>query len=482
MITPVFYIALPLLLAFLSPILERLRALFLTLFVTYLFFFGISLSFFEKIKTSPINEVIVIAPPLGINLYLDYASLLFITLFSLAAMVVFLFLWLDKNAESLKNRASFIFFMLLLVGCNGMVLTGDVFNLYVFFEIAGISAYSLSAIQKDKKGLESGLKYLIIGSIASVFLLFCIVLLYLQTGTLNIAELATKFSEIKLELQFLIATLGFVGLGIKCELFPLNFWVPDIYQGSPTLVNSLFSGVVVKSFIFVLFHLLFLFHLFHFGIFLSIIGGVSMVIAEIVALRQENIKRMLAYSSLGQVGLIVMALGFNDLELTNASLFLVINHTLFKILLFLTISLQKESTFASLKGSGITNSLFGVFFVFGALSVLGLPPFSGFIAKLWVLKGFAHNGLFIPIALVLISALFEAGYYFRWIKNLYSESEIESKPINISFLSYLPLFLISSIILTLGVFPSLIEPYVLKAGEAFMNSEVYINTTLGVAK
>ncbi len=483
--TPVLYIALPLLLAFLSPLWERMRALFAVLFTTHALFFGLSLSFFENIKTAPINETIVIAPPLGINLYLDHASLLFVTLFSFAAMVVFGFLWFEKNHEVLKNRTSFIFFMLLIAGCNGMVLTGDIFNLYVFFEIAGISAYTLSALKRDKSGLEAGLKYLIIGSVASVFLLFSIVLLYLQTGSLNIAELATKFKDIDQNMQFLIVVLGLIGLGIKTELFPLNFWVPDIYQGSAPLVSGLFSGIVVKSFIFVLFHLFFVLELAHFGLFLSIIGGVTMVVSEIVALRQSDIKRMLSFSSLGQVGLIVMALGYNNGELTTAALFLLINHTLFKLLLFLVASLfiaKRNSSFDSLSGVGIAHPLLGALFVFGALSVLGLPPFSGFIAKLWVLKGFAASSLFIPIALILVAALLEAGYYFGWIKMVYTKSEIQSAQISISPLAYLPLFLLCGLILLLGIYPSILEPYLVDASKAFMGSETYISSVLGGAK
>ncbi|WP_242445696.1 proton-conducting transporter membrane subunit [Chromatium okenii] len=173
----------------------------------------------------PILETIVIAPPLGIHLHLDAVALLLVALFSFAGAIVAAFIWLDNSAAHLRERPAFILILLLIAGSNGMVLTGDIFNLYVFIEIVGVSAYALAAIRRDKTALEAGLKY-DCGSVAAIFILFAIVLLYLQTGSTKYRCLAQAFGNMPAQMQLLIGLLMLIGLGIKAELFPFNFWVP----------------------------------------------------------------------------------------------------------------------------------------------------------------------------------------------------------------------------------------------------------------
>ncbi|MBK1730203.1 proton-conducting transporter membrane subunit, partial [Halorhodospira halophila] len=147
---------------------------------------------------------------------------------------------------------------------------------------------------------------------AAIFILFAIVLLYLQTGQLNIAALAQAFGNMPAQMQLLIGLLMLIGLSIKAELFPFNFWVPDIYRGSDPEITALYSGVLVKAFLFVLFHLTFILLADPTVArnWLMALGAITMIVAELVALRQNDLRRMLAYSSLGQVGLITLALAF----------------------------------------------------------------------------------------------------------------------------------------------------------------------------
>ncbi|WP_295403307.1 proton-conducting transporter membrane subunit [uncultured Thiocystis sp.] len=500
--TPVWFIAVPLLLAFLSPLWVRLRLLMPILLGAHVALFALALSWIPTVRVAPLLETIVIAPPLGIHLHLDAVSLLLVALFNLAGALVASFIWLsnreshpfnaaqdrlfDSAQDRLRGRPAFILILLLIAGSSGMVLTGDLFNLYVFLEIAGVSAYALTALRRDKSALEAGLKYLIIGSVAAIFFLFAIVLLYLQTGQLNMAALARDFAGIPAPMQALIGLLMLIGLGIKAELFPFNFWVPDIYRGSDPEITALFSGVLVKAFLFVLFHLVFLLLADPTvaRTWLMALGATTMLVAEAVALRQQDLRRMLAYSSLGQVGLITLALGFASEATTAGALFHMVNHTLIKLLLFLLTALMLRRflsvRLANLQGLGRAMPLAAGLFVLGALAVLGLPPLSGFASKLWILKGFAEARVFWPIALILLAALLEAGYYFRWIKVFYAPEPPVTAGQPEGDWAYAPLLLIAGLLILLGVAPFLLEDWFVQAAKALLGRGAILESVLGV--
>ena len=483
-LTPIWFVALPLLLAFASPLWTRLRLLMPVLLGAQAALFALSLAFYHEVAQAPVLETIVIAPPLGIHLHLDRASLLMVGLFSFAGALTALFIWLGRSEAYLRGRGAFVLLLLLLAGANGMVLTGDLFNLYVFLEIAGVSAYALSALKQDKPGLEAGLKYLLIGAVAAVFFLFAVVLLYVQTGELNMAAVAAQFATIPLPLQILIGMLLLVGLGIKTELVPFNFWVPDIYQGSDPTVTSLFAGIVVKAFLFVTFHLVFVLLADPTVVqtWLMGLGAATMLAAELVALRQQDIRRMLAYSSLGQVGLIAMALAFGQETTSAGALFHIINHTLVKLLLFLLAALlirrYGSAQLAALRGSAQDMPLAAGLFVLASIAVLGLPPLSGFISKLWILQGFAAADVFWPVALILLAALIEAGYYFRWIQAFYATDAPDRAGSPVGTLAYLPLLILAGGLLVLGVAPFLLEPALLGGAEDFLDRAQTLNSVL----
>jgi proton-translocating NADH-quinone oxidoreductase chain N len=491
--TPVWFIGLPLLLAFLSPIWARWGLLQPVLIAGHLALVGIALALLGPIQTGPWLETLVVAPPLGIHLHLDMASWVWVTLFAVAGTLVATFLALSRPPEHLRGRSAFVLILLLIAGCNGVVLTGDLFNLYVFLEIAGLSAYGLAALRRDAQALEAGLKYLLIGAFAGIFFLFGTVLLYAQLGSLNMAALATGFPSLAPSMQWLIGVLVLIGLGIKAELLPFNFWVPDIYRGTDPAITALFSGVVVKAFVFVLFHLAILFvaepELLR--AWLMAIGGATFVAAEWVALKQSDLRRALAYSSLGQIGLIALALGFGDAMVTAGAFFHVINHTLVKLLLFSVVALMAWQTAgrlnrAALQGLSQRLPWAAGLFVLGGIAVIGLPPTGSFISKLWILQGFAAAGVFWPIALILVASLLEAGYYFRWVRGLYASDP--GSPVGGTAAgsvgeargaAYAPLFLLAAVIVTLGLAPGLLEETVVGGAEAFLDRATYLESVLG---
>ncbi|EXJ15259.1 complex I subunit 5 family protein [Imhoffiella purpurea] len=484
-LTPVWFVALPLLLAFASPLWVRLRLLMPLLVGTPAVLLLLALALLPEVRIAPLVETIVIAPPLGIHLQLDSASWILVALISFTGLLATAFIWLGDGESYLRDRRAFIFLLLLIAGCNGMVLTGDLFNLYVFLEISGVSAYALSALRRDAPALEAGLKYLLIGSVAAVFFLFAVVLVYLQIGQLNLAAIAEGFAGIPGPMQILIGLLMLVGLGIKAELFPFNFWVPDIYQGSHPVVAGLYSGFLVKAFLFVLFHLVFLLLADPgvAGAWLMGLGAATMLVAEVVALRQDDMRRMLAYSSLGQIGLIALALGFGAEATTAGGLFHMANHTLIKLVLFLTAAVLMRSfvsaRLADLAGAGRARPLAAAFFVLGALAVMGLPPLNGFASKLWILKGFAEAGVFWPVALVLLAALIEAGYYFRWIKVLYEPRADLPEARAVERWGYAPIAVAAGLIVLLGVAPFLVDDLFIEGAQALLDRGAALSAVLG---
>ena len=252
------FITLPLLFGFATPILSKFGKNGVVYASTLLQVFLLYLALDLLSTTSLAVEVISIAPPLGISFVLNKASLLFVALFTLIMALFSLYYLSHRKTLGFKNETKFFILLnMLLAASIGLVLSSDIFNIYVFFEIAGISAYILSAYEKTPLALEAGLKYLITGAIASVFLVFAIALIYIYIGSLNLAIIAQSFETLPYNIKLLISILLLIGFGFKVEIFPLNFWVSDVYEGSSSLINALFSGIVVKAYLFVFFHILY---------------------------------------------------------------------------------------------------------------------------------------------------------------------------------------------------------------------------------
>jgi proton-translocating NADH-quinone oxidoreductase chain N len=479
----VLFIALPLLFGFSIPLLSRFGkntiAYTSTLMQLFLLYLSVSLLLSDTLHV----EVIAIAPPLGISLVLNKASLFFVTLFTLLITLFSLFYLSYSKEKPYKNESKFfILINMLLASSIGLVLSSDIFNIYVFFEIAGISAYILSAYKKTPSALEAGLKYLLTGAVASVFLIFAITLIYLHLGTLNLAQISQGFGALHYNIKFLISLLLLIGFGFKVEIFPLNFWVSDIYEGSSSLVNALFSSIVVKAYLFVFFHILYLLMPYgEFSLFLVYLGAVSMLIAEIVALRQSNLKRIFAYSSLGQVGLLFSAFALGDEDAITAALFIVLAHSVAKIFIFLALS----DMFKKYKTTDITllRKLNSPFLKFGLLiamlSLLGLPPLAGFIGKFLLLKSFAQSSLYLAIFIILAASMIESIYYFKIAGMLFVKGERDLKSLHVSFGKKFSLGIALLILIIVGIAPFSISSYLYEASQTMLDSQVYIEQILG---
>lgn len=476
------FIALPLLFGFATPILNKFGKNAVVYSSTLMQLFLLYLAFTLLSANVPSVEIISIAPPLGISFVLNSISLFFVALF-VFLMVLFSLYYLSlRRTQAYKNETKFLILLnMLLASAIGLVLSSDIFNIYVFFEIAGITAYILSAYEKTPHALEAGLKYLITGAVASLFLLFAIVLIYLNLGSLNLALIAQGFETLPYNLKILISILLLIGFGFKVEIFPLNFWVSDVYQGSSTLINALFSGIVVKAYLFVFFHILYLFlPNGEFSLFLVYLGAISMLVAEITGLRQSNLKRVFAYSSLGQIGLIFTAFALQNADAIQAALFIVLAHSIAKALIFLALAkIEKEHKSVEIQTLKELNAPFlRVVMLIAMLSLLGIPLFAGFVGKFLLFKNLAVGGLFGILAILVFASLLEAVYYFKLVGFMFSKGE--KKPlIKIDFTQKFVLSLLAFVLFLVGVAPFLISGFFNESANLMLDVTLYINSLMG---
>ena len=488
-ISPIHYIAIPLLVAFLIPLVAKLGKQWVRILpgaaLAYLVF--VSAYLMMHVQTSGmINETISgWEAPIGINLVFSPLSGLLVSIITGIGFLVWLYSIQFKNVESGESQKYFTLLLLLITGANGVILTGDIFNMFVFMEITAISAYGLTAFYRHRNGAEAAFKYLLVGSLASVFMLLAIMLLYTQVGTLNIAEIASKMDQVSTGMKTTIFILFFVGFGIESEMFPLNGWAPDAYTEVPGPVAAVFASAVVKAGVYAMARMVFT--LFGYGgsaiELLIIMGILTMLIAEISAFRQEKLKRMLAYSSIGQMGLVLAAFGLGTKAGVFAAIFIMVNHALIKSLLFLSgtymVFHSKNKLLSEMNGIAKELPFTAAIFAFGVLALVGFPPFTGFWSKMYFLIAAADQQMVFLIISVLLITSVEVVYYFKVINRMYflkPEYEFEYK--RPTWNAYISMIVLVVVILMVSFFPSTVTGLIDAAADDLMNRTEYINLVL----
>ena len=396
---PVF-IAIPLMTAFLLPIFGRKGKSVATLLAN-LACVSLLVLAVVCIGQSRVYEIGKWSIPLGINLVLDGLSgllLLAIGVVSTAAM-----LFSTRYMEQYTAKAKYLsLFMLMVAGMNGVVLSGDIFNLFVFLEIASIASYALVGFGCEHEELEASFKYMVLGSIGSIFVLFAVALVYGNTGSLNMAYIsrAIQSSGLNPGLTFAMG-LFIAGFGLKAALVPFHAWLPDAHPSAPAPISAMLSGVLIKTLgVYALARVLF--NVFgitvQLGWLLIALGLLSMVTGAFLAIGQWDFKRLLAYSSISQLGYVILGIGLGGLIIAQGGnsawaslailggLFHLVNHAVYKSLLFLTSgSVQMSTGTRELKQMGglaekmpVTHAACTI----ASASIAGIPPFSGFWSKL----------------------------------------------------------------------------------------------------
>ncbi len=395
---------------------------------------GLSIAILPAAMNHNINVIIAgVKPPLGINLLVGPAGAVFAVIISAAGLLVLLYSL--KYIEGDSQHKYYILFLLLITGSNGMVLTGDVFNLFVFFEILAISSYILVGYEKTRNSLEAAVKYLILGTVGSVLILVAVALIYQETGTLNMADLAVKFSSIQASKQLMILAFFIIGMGVEAAVFPLNTWLPDAHSSAPSSISAMLSGFVIEVALIVIVKFVYsIFGMTEILGFLAAAGVVTLLVGEFAAFKQSNIKRLLAYSSIGQIGLILFAMSIGSKAGLSAGMMQVINHTVSKSILFLVAGymIKKTGSYDFSKYTGIARRMpvSSFLFVLGVLSLLGVPPFFGFFSKLSIIMAALQSGdmfFTVMVFLVLLGTIIESVYFLRVIQIFYAkDASVES--------------------------------------------------------
>jgi multicomponent Na+:H+ antiporter subunit D len=449
MISPVFLIIVPLIAAFISISLKKFGKYIAILTSATL----VAMSFMVEIGNYVIGGYL---PPYGINLNADGFSII-------ASILInsLIFLSVILNLEKVEKRASVV--LVLMAGLNGMLMTGDLFNLFVFMEITAISAYILSGFSNR---LEGTINYLAINSIGSGFYLLGIIILYVVFGNLNMSEISYSAIEIGTENLVLPLVLIFIGLSVETKLLPMNGWVKNVYSHLDSLSGPLFSSAIAGTFLVIfgrIFSLIFPMN----GkllIAFTIIAVVTVFAGEVAALSRKKIREILLFSSIGQAGLVAL-LFLNGLFYP--AMIILFNNVVAKFIMFYVTGRIVENTgeedYTKLKGVFFNNKVSGLAFTVAGLSLIGLPGFVGFIGKINSILGlFGIHKYLIPVV-ILIATIVEGAYIIRLIVNLWNPGEEDESSVysNISFgkfkeaMSFKVLILVvSGILLVSGILPN----------------------------
>jgi len=489
MVNPVLLIAVPLGLAFMLPLfgfISKKIGKFIPV-VAFAFNFVVCLSLIPKV----LDHTIVISlgnfpPPFSINLVAGPVGILFSTLIALVGLLVSIYA-LNYIREGPKEKYHMLY-ILLLTGATGVVLTGDIFNLFVFFEILCISSYALVAYIGDKAGIESAVKYLIQGAVGSSFLLIGIGLLYGLFGTLNMADIARNIHSVSSLSIFVPLVLIITGLGVEAAIFPLNAWLPDAHSSAPSSISAILSGIAIEIGLYAVVRVVFtVFGASSILMFLVFLGILTLLVGEMCAFSQNNIKRMLAYSSIGQIGLILFALAIATPHAVTGGLFQLVSHTLAKALLFLAVGYMVYRTgsmdISTFEGMGRRMPFTSLAFTVGAFSLVGLPPFAGFPSKFLIIRAVLakQEVLFIVlVGLVLLGTVIEGAYFFRVVQIIYfREGKGNPERKKAPFTALIPIFVLVTLIIIIGIYPRFITDILNSAASELLNRVEYIRSVLG---
>jgi multicomponent Na+:H+ antiporter subunit D len=368
-----------------------------------------------------------------------------------------------------KKVRFYAIYLLLFTGLMGIVVTGDVFNIYVFLEIASLAAYALVAIGEDGAP-SAAFNYIILGTVGACFYLLGVGYLYIVTGSLNIADLAKLLPSLYHSKVVLMALAFFlIGMAIKMGLFPLHVWLPDAYTYAPSAVSAFIAPVMTKVGVYVLIRVMFTIFdptyalkTIPVGMILSWLAAAAILVGSIIAIAQSDLKRMLAYSSVSQIGYIVLGLSLANATAFTGALLHILNHGFMKACLFLVAAaLMVKIGGRNIYQLGRINRKMPftmAAFVIGALSMVGIPPTCGFFSKWYLILGSVEAGQWAFVVVVLVSSLLNAVYFFRVVEIVYFRGDSkapvhgeESQRDEVPLTMLIPLWVLAAGIVLLGL-------------------------------
>jgi len=381
-------------------------------------------------------------PPWGIEYRVDALSAFVLVLVSGVAAVVAPYA-LKSVAAEVPGEQRYLYYAvqsLCVAGLLGMTITGDAFNLFVFMEIASLAMYVLIALGRDRRALLASYQYLLLGTIGATFYVIGVGLLYLETGTLNIADMAARLPELAGDRPTL-AALAFitVGMSLKLALFPLHLWLPNAYAYAPSAATALLAATATKVSVYVL--LRYYFTVFGAGLvveslpvpqILIALSVAAIVTASLVAVWQTDFKRLLAYSSVAQIGYITLGIGMANESGLTAAVAHLFNHGITKGALFLLVGgvvlRAGGADFDRLRGLGRVMPLTALGITLAGLSLIGVPGTAGFISKWYLVLAALEAGQWWLAGLVVLTSLIAVVYMWRFVEAAYLSEPGEHAP------------------------------------------------------
>lgn len=374
--------------------------------------------------------------PWGIEYRLDGLSAFFAWLVSGIAAVVITFApqSVEREIEPSQQSLFYTAYLLCLTGLLGIVVTGDLFNLFVFLEISSLSSYAMISMGSGRRALVAAFQYLVMGTIGATFILIGIGLSYQLTGSLNMSDLSRLLEPYTAIGQHRTVLVAFaflsVGISLKTALFPLHQWLPNAYACAPSVVTAFLAATATKVSVYVLLRVTFtIFHKqFAFGLLpldqgLMTLSLVGIYVASITAIFQKNVKRLLAYSSVAQIGYIVLGISMASEAGVTAGILHAFNHALTKGGLFLAMgcfALRLDKLeLDELRGLGRYMPWTALAWVLGGLGLIGVPVTAGFVSKWYLVVATLEAGYLPAAGLVLVGSLLAVIYVWRVVEILY---------------------------------------------------------------
>ncbi|XNQ63503.1 Na+/H+ antiporter subunit D [Alkalihalobacillus sp. 1P02AB] len=427
------------------------------------------------------------APPFGIALVADSLAALLVLFASIVVLICILFS--IRGIDEI--RVKYFFYPLvqfLLLGVIGAFLTGDIFNLFVFFEVLLVASYGLITLGGSKAQLQESIKYVLINVISSAFFVTAIALLYSVTGTLNIAHLSQRVAEVNQPgILTVIAFLFMIVFGMKAAIFPLYFWLPGSYAAPPPVITALFAGLLTKVGIYAImrvFTIIFYHEPQITHLTLEIIAVLTMVVGVIGAVAYQDMQKIVVYNVVAGVGFIIFGISsLNEAGLFGATFYL-LHDMLIKAALFLLVGaimiITQTSSMKNASGLIKQYPLVGWSFLVAALSLAGVPPFSGFFGKLYLIQGGFEAGQYISVIIMIIVSLLILYSVIRIFFNVILGEEnhaSQNETANIKGLLY-PSIILLFLSFVMGFGAEFIVPHVANAAETLLNPEIYIEAVL----
>jgi multicomponent Na+:H+ antiporter subunit D len=369
-------------------------------------------------------------PPWGIEYRVDAFNSYLLVLISAIGTVVMPYARKSVVAE-LPREQEYLFYAmycLCLAGLLGIVITGDAFNVFVFLEISSLSTYVMIAMGRRRQALVAAFQYLVTGTVGATFYIIGVGLLYLMTGTLNMVDMAQRLADVQ-EVRPVLAALAFitVGIGLKLALFPLHQWLPPAYTFAPSTVTVFLAATATKVSVYVL--LRFYFVLFGdslvfgglpFAQVLLVLSVLAMLTASVVAIFQDDLKRMFAYSSVAQIGYITLGISLDNAAGLTGAIAHMFNHGITKGALFMLvgcIALRCQTTrFSELAGVAHRMPVTALGIVIAGLSLIGIPATAGFTTKWYLVIGALERGMWPVAAAVVASSMLAVAYVWRFVE------------------------------------------------------------------